>query len=707
MSVGADAISAGNNGISSDNDSAELPSIALRITPCRIGGDESRIYFEFDRYLKNNVLFQELLAIFRDHKMIFDSSSRPKMWYTQASQVTNEFAPTLRHKLRKIGIHLRPFPGDVHDEVETVELAIEATQTRSSRTVVIDKRDKAYLIVCRRGHPIERIGGVFCVDGRVRQIIRNDLSGVTDCIDHTYDLGDAGKLLVETHQTYDVWLCAEFVELVSKVVPEANLFISETAQTSIDSRWERKDLRRRPIPEVEAVRHPEIPLHPHQFEGVRFFMENNGRGLLGDSMGLGKTMTTLAYVAGMQKRALVVAPKRVLDHWISEATAAFPGYFLGQTAKLGAHIKKSDGEEQLRSVLTDANLVCVNYETLERFLPLVKDAGLDTIILDESHYIKNPTAKRTKLLLDSSDSFEHRLLLSGTPIKNRVEEFPTQLEFLGYAGAHEIVDMPPGRVWNTLMEKKIYLRRSISVELPHLSFKDPEIVDARDAPEELGEFEHGFEIKELDSSGRQEISTMVREKLAATALFKAPTTATLCINLLHQFADDRIIVFTERVACANMLFRSLEKQGPDIGALLHHGRFSDSDRESVLEEFQDPTSNKRVLVSTRQSLAVGVNLQCANRVIFNDLPWTPADMLQAAARVKRLNQRKEVSEYWIVADTAFDENLLEILQQKRRLIQMYGEGKNVSEEDEKWMNERVSYLEIIYGIGYRKDEEQR
>jgi len=94
-------------------------------------------------------------------------------------------------------------------------------------------------------------------------------------------------------------------------------------------------------------------------------------------------------------------------------------------------------------------------------------------------------------------------------------------------------------------------------------------------------------------------------------------------------------------------------------------------------------------------------LQCANQIIFNDLPWTPADLLQAAARVKRLNQQKEVYEYWMVADTEFDTNLMEALREKRRLVQMYSEGKNVSEKDEKWMRKGVSFREVLYGIGYQ------
>jgi len=93
---------------------------------------------------------------------------------------------------------------------------------------------------------------------------------------------------MKAYKTHDVWLVAEFVEKVSNACPEATLVLTSAAHDAIQSRWNHRDAKRCPIPEVEAIRNPELPLYPHQLEGVRFFIANNGRGLLGDSMGLGK-----------------------------------------------------------------------------------------------------------------------------------------------------------------------------------------------------------------------------------------------------------------------------------------------------------------------------------------------------------------------------------------------------------------------------------
>ena len=127
--------------------------------------------------------------------------------------------------------------------------------------------------------------------------------------------------------------------------------------------------------------------------------------------------------------------------------------------ELGTSWKATD-EETVKE-LSNARLVCVNYEPLKKFVPLLVNAGLDALVLDESHNVMNPSSKRTQLILENKDRFRHRILLSGTPIKNEVGELSTQLEIVGLDRAMSIEDMTPGQVWNMLHESKIYLKKNI------------------------------------------------------------------------------------------------------------------------------------------------------------------------------------------------------------------------------------------------------
>jgi len=166
---------------------------------------------------------------------------------------------------------------------ETFEEAVKASQAHSSKTVAIGMKDRVFLIVCP---PVMSPVWGTTTNETAEEIqnIVNDLSGVTDCTDHDFIFGledGAAKVLqAETHQTLDVWLVAEFLDIITTVLPEENIFISQTAKEAIDSRWKEKELKRRPILEVEEIGHSDWPLHPHQFEGVRFLNENKGRGLV-------------------------------------------------------------------------------------------------------------------------------------------------------------------------------------------------------------------------------------------------------------------------------------------------------------------------------------------------------------------------------------------------------------------------------------------
>jgi SNF2 family DNA or RNA helicase len=76
------------------------------------------------------------------------------------------------------------------------------------------------------------------------------------------------------------------------------------------------------------------------------------------------------------------------------------------------------------------------------------------------------------------------------------------------------------------------------------------------------------------------------------------------------------------------------------------------------------------------------------------MPWSPADINQAAGRVRRLDQKKPVSEYWMKSNTNFDEHLLSILEEKLKLIKQYAEGMNLRSDIVRWMNKSFSAYEI-------------
>lgn len=162
-----------------------------------------------------------------------------------------------------------------------------------------------------------------------------------------------------------------------------------------------------------VVMNIKMPLYPYQKIGVEFFINNRGRAILADTMGLGKTAQALAYVAHTKKRkTLVVCPASVKYSWEDEAkkwTFLKPFVMNGQT-------------ELTAQMFGDYDIFIINYDILRKFSPLIKAFRFDCMICDEFHYIKNNSAQRTKEVKLIASTIQDVLLLSGTPLLSRPVE---------------------------------------------------------------------------------------------------------------------------------------------------------------------------------------------------------------------------------------------------------------------------------------------
>ncbi|XP_010521188.1 PREDICTED: protein CHROMATIN REMODELING 24 [Tarenaya hassleriana] len=177
-------------------------------------------------------------------------------------------------------------------------------------------------------------------------------------------------------------------------------------------------------------------LYPHQREGLKWLwsLHTQGKGgILGDDMGLGKTMQICSFLSGLFhskliKRALIVAPKTLLPHWIKELTAV--GLSRMTREYYGNSAKARDYE--LRYILEDKGVLLTTYDIVRNNSKALQgdnhfsddededEITWDYMILDEGHLIKNPSTQRAKSLLEIPSS--HRIIISGTPIQNNLKE---------------------------------------------------------------------------------------------------------------------------------------------------------------------------------------------------------------------------------------------------------------------------------------------
>ncbi|RYY31033.1 MAG: ATP-dependent helicase, partial [Chitinophagaceae bacterium] len=196
--------------------------------------------------------------------------------------------------------------------------------------------------------------------------------------------------------------------------------------------WQQSDsIVYQPDPLVNAS------LRPYQQKGFEWMMllaEAGAGACLADDMGLGKTLQSICFlsarlVLNKNSRHLIVCPSSLMYNWKQEFE------------KFAPHIvvRVHHGASRSSETISDSNIqvIITSYGTVRSDFPLLSAASFETILLDESHNIKNPAAQITKLVNQLRG--EIRIALSGTPVMNNTFDLYAQLDFLlpGIFGSRE------------------------------------------------------------------------------------------------------------------------------------------------------------------------------------------------------------------------------------------------------------------------------
>lgn len=175
---------------------------------------------------------------------------------------------------------------------------------------------------------------------------------------------------------------------------------------------------------LPTIPHKSAPkLWPHQARAYQHLKKTTGAGLWWE-MGTGKTAPVLRWIEYLNRKTLIVTVKAAIKNWKNEAEVFVPDIAEEFTCLRGTTIKK------VKILDTAPRIVIVNYDAFvyKDFIKKLHEAGpWDIVILDESHKIKSPSAKRTKAILKFTAVAKYRACLTGTPILNGLQEIYTQL----------------------------------------------------------------------------------------------------------------------------------------------------------------------------------------------------------------------------------------------------------------------------------------
>lgn len=477
---------------------------------------------------------------------------------------------------------------------------------------------------------------------------------------------------------------------------------------------ERQDAeRRRKIVEAQFRKGLESPifktairteLYPYQREGAMFAVKA-GRCLIGDDMGLGKTIQALAAAELMARlfniqKVLIISPTSLKYQWKGEIEK-----FTGRTVEV------IDGLNLQRRQLyrTSSFYKLLNYELVFRDMPAIREWSPDLIILDEAQRIKNWKTRTAQVVKQLDSSFA--IVLTGTPIENRIEELHSIMEFIDrrclgplyrFVHAHRITDTG-GKVvgYRNLQAvreslKDVMLRRKkdeVLKQLPARTDKNffvPMTAEQADIHEEYKEIVAKLVAKwrrykflsEADLRRLQIALNMMRMAADNTYLVDKKTVHGPKIEELEIIlreivveGGEKVVIFSQWLRMTELVERILERNG--IGYVHLNGGVPSRQRKDLISRFrEDP---KCMVFLSTDAGGVGLNLQSGSVVINIDIPWNPAVLEQRIGRVHRLGQVRCVRVINFVSSGSIEERILELLKFKKSLFAgaLDSDGENV------------------------------
>jgi SWI/SNF-related matrix-associated actin-dependent regulator of chromatin subfamily A-like protein 1 len=450
-------------------------------------------------------------------------------------------------------------------------------------------------------------------------------------------------------------------------------------------------------------------LFPYQKVGVEFFINNNGKAILADTMGLGKTLMSLAYLAHNNiPKTLVICPATVKYNWKNEVS---------KWTKLKPYIINSNIEEkEIIRNLEKYNVFLINYDIIKKFFSFLIKVNWDMVIMDEFHYIKNLRAARTKLSMTIAKKSKKLLLLSGTPFLSRPIELFNGLHLMNSVEWHDYYsygtrycDAHRDRFgWNDRgasnipeLQERInpyFLRRNKDEVLPDLPKKMfvnyPVMLESEIKSQyRLAEEEFGRYLMEVKNKTDKETrKTMQAEKLAKLGALRMLTTQgkiKAAKEIIEGIIDggEKVVVFS----CYNDPLEKLHQDFKKESVLLT-GKIDAKERGSIIKKFQEDKKCK-IFFGGIKSAGVGITLTSATNVLFIDYSWCPADHTQAIDRIHRIGSTSNhITIYQLYSKGTVDEYMHKLLEKKQLLFDQLIEGRS-SEYEKNYTSSIIKAIE--------------
>lgn len=405
-------------------------------------------------------------------------------------------------------------------------------------------------------------------------------------------------------------------------------------------------------------------LRRYQEWGVKYILHQE-KVLLGDEMGLGKTVQAIATMVSLRNTGathfLVVCPASVLTNWCREIT---------KHSKLRATKIHGAGRlSAMRSWYKTGGVGVTTYETTSIFSQL-EDYSFELLVVDEAHYVKNPSAQRTVNVKDIANHANRLLFMTGTALENKVEEMVSLIDIL----QPEIAEKASAISFMSQAEQfrlcvaPVYYRRKREDVLTEL----PELIDTKEwctmTPEETAVYEN--DILSRSPMAARQVSWNIPD------LSKSSKAKRLLEIVEEAREEDRkVIVFS-------FFLNTIQAIGDMLGSKavgVINGAVPVPRRQEIIDDF-DSAKAGSVLLAQIQSGGTGLNIQSASVVIICEPQIKPSIENQAISRAYRMGQSRNVLVYHLLCEDSIDERMVDMLEEKQAIFDAFADKSVAAEE---------------------------
>ncbi|PAE16780.1 ATP-dependent helicase [Virgibacillus sp. 7505] len=436
---------------------------------------------------------------------------------------------------------------------------------------------------------------------------------------------------------------------------------------------------------------PHMTFHPHQLEASRRVVEEmNGRAILADEVGLGKTIEAglvlkELMIRGLVKKVLLLVPASLVNQWVNELNSKF-------------HIPAASQRKQYVWEHYDVIVSSIDLAKRSPHREIILEQDYDFVLIDEAHKLKNNKTRNYAFI--QSLKKKYCLLLTATPVQNKLSDIYNLVSLLkpGYLGSYKQFkdtygdDRRDAEEHHYLKEliRKVMVRNrreetglqwtKRKVETIWIDFTEQErqvYENMQDSTSAAATFAKITLLRELCSSREAaylSMKKMVEENPETGNVYlpvmkeieKLPqhSKALKVVELIKAAPPgEKFIIFTEYRATQFYLQWTLKQH--DISSVPFRGGFKAGKKDWMRALFE---KHAQVLIATEAG-GEGINLQFCSNMINYDLPWNPMRLEQRIGRIHRFGQQKDVQIYNFAVRNTLEAHILELLYKKINLFE--------------------------------------